>query len=119
MPYSVAAKNKMLEALGVATLSLHSANPGGTGTNELVGGTPAYGRKPVAAATAAANGSKLVSGTVTFDIPAGSAVAFIGQWAGDGTWLGYDAADAVENYVAQGTYHVTSTTDDLNATANA
>lgn len=119
MPYSVAAKNKMLDALGVAFLSLHSANPGATGANELVGGAPAYARKAVTGATAATVGSKQVCGTVVFDIPAGSAVAFIGQWAADGAYLGYDAADTTENYVAQGTYQVTTTTDDLNATASA
>lgn len=121
MPYSVAAKNKMLDALGVATLSLHSADPGATGANELTGGSPAYARKAVAAPAAASNGSKQVSGSVTFDVPAGSTVAFVGQWSNDATpvWLGYDATDSVESYVAQGTYQVTTTTDDLNATASA
>ena len=116
MPYSVAAKNAMLDALGVTHLSLHTANPGSTGASEVTGGSPAYARKAVTGATAAAAGSKLVCGSVTFDVPA-CTVTHVGQWNG-ATWLGYSAVTP-EVFAAQGQYVVPTTTDDLNATASA
>lgn len=119
MPYSSAAKNLMLQALGVASLSLHTANPGATGTSEVVGGTPAYQRKAVTGATAASAGSKLASASVSFDVPAVS-VGFVGYWSADATpvWLGYDDIP-VETFGAQGVLVLTTTTVDLNVNASA
>ena len=121
MPYSAAAKNAMLDALGtlVTHLSLHSANPGATGASELSGGTPAYARIE-ATWNAASTGSKTLSNTPDFDVPAGSTVSHVGLWsaATGGTWYGYvDVTDEV--FAAQGTYEVVSGTLDLNATASA
>lgn len=116
MPYSVAAKNKMLDALGVTVVSLHSANPGSTGANELSGGSPAYARKSITQATAAA-GATAASTQPVFDVPAGSTVAFVGYWSG-ATYLGYDDVTS-ETFAAQGTYTLTGSTLDLNATASA
>lgn len=115
MPYSVQWKNAALDAAPPDALSLHSANPGSTGASELSGGSPAYARK-TPTWSAAATGSKALSGTVVFDVPA-STVAFVGMWR-SGVWQGYiDVTDEV--YAGQGTYTITSGTLDLNATASA
>lgn len=80
MPFNDPAKNAMLDALdesntqithvGIATLS----DPG-TGTNanavEATGGSPAYARQAVTWG-AAASGVKSNTGTLTFDVPAGT-----------------------------------------------
>ncbi len=121
MPYAVASKNLMLDQLGAvaAYASAHTANPGSTGASEITGGSPAYARKAVTW-SAASGGSKALSNSPTFDIPASTTVAFIGLWsaASGGTYYGYIAVTN-EVYAAQGTYQVTSGTIDLNATASA
>ncbi len=121
MPYAAAAKNYMLDQLGSQALfgSLHTANPGSTGASEITGGSPAYARKSLTW-NAAANGSKTLSNTPTFDVPASTTVAYMGLWsaASGGSYYGYiDVTDEV--YAAQGTYQVTSGAIDLNATATA
>ncbi|MGZ5078613.1 MAG: phage tail fiber protein [Usitatibacter sp.] len=77
--YSTAAKNSMLNAIGITHLSLHDGYPGTTGTNELTGGSPAYARKSVTFASAS-GGSKASSTTPVFDVPAGKTVRWIGYW---------------------------------------
>lgn len=121
MPYSAGAKNYMLDQLGTVCLyaSLHSANPGSTGANELTGGTPAYARQALTW-NAASAGSKTLSDTPLFDVPASTTITHVGLWsaATGGTYYGYvDVTDEV--FAAQGTYTVTSGTLDLNATASA
>lgn len=121
MPYSAAAKNYMLDQLGtqVGYASLHTANPGATGATEVTGGTPAYARKALTW-NAASAGSKTLSNTPLFDVPAATTVTHVGLWSADtaGTWYGYiDVTD--ETFAAQGTYQITSGTIDLNSTASA
>lgn len=113
MPYSTAGKNKMLNALAPATLSLHSADPGDTGASELSGGSPAYARK-AASYGAASGGSKASSAAVTFDVPAGATVAYVGHWDSSSVWLGGDAVTQ-ETFAGQGTYTVDTDTLDLNS----
>lgn len=86
MAFSTFAKNLMLDALdetatnGVKFWSAHTAYST-TGTNEVTGGSPAYARK-AATFAAAASSSKASTGSpaATFDIPAGTTVAWIGRW---------------------------------------
>lgn len=111
----------MLDQLGgqVAYLSLHTATPGSTGANEVTGGSPAYARRAVTWNSASA-GSKTVSNTPTFDVPASTTVTHLGFWSAStaGTYYGYvDVTD--ELFTGQGTYQVTSGAVDLNATASA
>lgn len=82
---AAAARNQMLDALdetpaapsaGVAFLSLHTAYST-TGTNEVTGGSPAYARK-AAAWSAASAGSKALSSSVVFDVPA-TTVRWVGM----------------------------------------
>lgn len=109
--FSDAAKNAMLDHLGtlVGYLSLHTADPGTNGlTAENSGGSPAYARKAVTWA-GSSGGAMAMSGTVTFDVPAGGGATHVGLWsaATGGTFYGSDALDAPQaSYTSQGTYTV-------------
>ncbi|MCK9921597.1 hypothetical protein MXD61_06790 [Frankia sp. AgPm24] len=91
MPVFVdAAKNTALTALvGLgAYASLHSAYSA-TGTNELTGGSPAYARQAIAW-DAASGGVVSLTGTESFNVPAGATVAWLGLWSAvtTGTFYG-------------------------------
>lgn len=78
----VAEKNAMLDA-GTARwthASLHSASTGGTGANELTGGSPAYARKAITWGAAAA-GAASNTVAMTFDVPPSTSVAYVGLWS--------------------------------------
>lgn len=109
---NVAAKNAMLDNLGtlVGFVSLHTADPGATGTSEVTGGSPAYARKAVTW-SAAASASKVTSNSPVFDVPASTTIVFIGLWsaATGGTFYGSSSITS-ETYGAQGTYTLTSET---------
>src|SRR6185436_2482651 len=80
MPFNDAAKNAALDALDesasqITHVGIHTLVDPGTGTNaaagEATGGSPAYARQAVTWG-AAASGQKTNSGTLTFDVPAGT-----------------------------------------------
>jgi hypothetical protein len=122
MPYTDYLKNRWLNCLknnsgAIATVyaSLHTANPGATGTNEVTGGSPAYARK-LLTFNAPATGSMALTSSVTFDVPAGTTVAYVGLWDAStaGNFLGYgDPVDEV--FAAQGQYVLSGDTLDLNS----
>lgn len=122
MPYSAAGKNLMLDALrgtnptvALAYASLHTADPGDDGANEVTGGTPAYARKAITMAAASA-GAIAATNQPVFDVPGGTTVTHVGFWSAvsGGTFLG--SADVTdETFASQGTYTLTSATLDLNA----
>lgn len=88
----------------VGFVSLHSANPGTNGANELTGGSPAYARK-AATWNAATGGNADSSNAPAFDVPAGADVAYVGFWSAvtGGTFYG-SAAVTTESFASQGTY---------------
>jgi hypothetical protein len=90
-------------------MSLHSASPGANGANELTGGSPAYARQALTWGSAS-GGVASVSGTVSFNIPAGSTVAYVGLWSAStsGTWYGAVQLASSESYTGQGVYQVTA-----------
>lgn len=105
-----AGKHVMLDAFGASAtfLSLHSADPGASGTTaELSGGSPAYARKGLAW-NAAATGAKTNSAPVVFDVPAAQTVTHVGYWSAvtGGTYYGSRALGATESFTGQGTYTV-------------
>ena len=104
------AKNVMLDALAAVAgyASLHSADPGATGTNELAGGSPAYARIAVTWGSAA-SGVVSLSSSPQFNVEGGDTVAYVGLWsaATAGTFYGSDAVTS-ETFAGQGTYTVTS-----------
>lgn len=77
------AKALALDALAVTLASLHTAFPGVTGANEVTGGS--YARKTVSFA-AASGGSRLLSATVVFNVPA-CTVRWVAFRKTDGTLL--------------------------------
>lgn len=112
MPYTTSAKNAMLNSLSIGTASLHSADPGQTGANEISGGSPAYARKTIAF-NAASGGVMGQSATdPVFDVPAGATVAYVGYWSGS-TFIGSDAVTS-ETFAGQGIYTLSDSQLDLN-----
>lgn len=112
MPYTTNGKNAMLDNLGVTHVSAHTADPGETGTNEVVGGT--YARKSITFSAAAA-GAIDSSNTPVLDIPAATTVTHIGYWTAlsGGTFLGYsDITD--ETFSNAGTLTISDADLDLN-----
>lgn len=109
--FVTAAKNTMLDALTIDRLSLHSSDPGSSGTaNEISGGSPAYARQ-VCVYNAASGGERLLDADITFDVPA-CTVAYVGKWSYNGGTMifhGYDAVTA-EIFATQGEYIVKGTT---------
>lgn len=93
--------------------SLHSSNPGGTGTAELTGGSPAYARQALTWDAAASKVGAVTGGNLpTFDIPAGATAAYMGFWSAvsGGTWRGSKSLAQSETYTGQGTLAVTALT---------
>jgi hypothetical protein len=90
----------------VTHVSLHSAAPNASGSNEIAGGSPAYARQ-VPTFTAAAGGATDLAGALNFAVPTGASLAYYGLWKGT-TFLGGEALSAVETYAGQGTYALTS-----------
>ncbi len=102
-------------------ISLHSADPGTTGANEITGGRPAYARKAATWGTAA-SGTRTLSSAVVFDIPAGVTVSHFGIWSAV-TGGNFQAGDALrdasnnavtETYGGQGTYTLTTASLTIN-----
>jgi len=116
MPYSILGKNAMLNALGALAVfaSLHTADPGESGTNEVTGGTPAYARKAITW-NAAANGSMDDSNVPVFDVPPSTTVSYVGFWNNAGTVFYGSANVTDEVFAGQGTYTLSDADLDLNA----
>jgi hypothetical protein len=118
MPYAEDVQNAMLELLGsggakeATHLSLHTADPGDTGADELAGGS--YARQAITW-EAAAGGLKVITGTPLFQIPAGVTITHFGLWSASsaGSWRGGGALPAEETYGAPGTYEANSLTIDV------
>ena len=107
MATTTALKNLLLTASDIDTLSLHSADPGATGTANEVAGS-GYVRKTIAFA-AAANGERIMSADVDFSTPASQAVTYLGFWAGS-VFRGSKAVIGDMAANASGQYRVTSAT---------
>ena len=116
MPYSILGKNAMLDNLGTLAVfaSLHTADPGENGINEVTGGSPAYARKSLTW-NAAAAGSMDDSNAPVFDVPASTTVAFVGFWSAVTAGTFYGSADVTDEvFGAQGTYTLSDADLDLN-----
>lgn len=73
-------KNTLATSYGGAGtwISLHTADPGTTGTSEATGGSPAYARKQTTWGTA--SGGVITGSAVTIDVPAGT-YTYAGVWS--------------------------------------
>lgn len=88
---------------GSASLSLHSADPGATGLNELSGGSPAYARASVTLVAASGRAKTYSDGNETFNVPAGGRVAYVGYWISS-TFKGSFPVASPQYFAAQGVY---------------
>lgn len=105
--------SKEAAALAVTALgtyiSLHTADPGTTGTSEATGGSPAYARKQTTWTGGASDGS-VPGSQVTFDAAAGT-YTHVGVWsaATSGTFVAGFALSSPVTLGAQGQVLVTPT----------
>lgn len=101
-------KETLAVAYGAAAThaSLHTAAPGTTGASEVPAGV--YARKPITWAAGGSDG--VVTGSVTFDVPASTAITNAGLWTAltAGTFLDSVAA-AYASQTSQGTLTVNFT----------
>lgn len=106
-----AGKHAMLDGFATSAtyVSLHTADPGSTGTSEVSGGSPAYARKSVSWASSS-GGSKSSNANIVFDVPGSTTITHLGYWSAStaGTYLGSRALDANQTFATQGTYTITS-----------
>lgn len=102
MPLLVASLNIGAAAIAadITAISLHTADPGATGTSEVTGGSPAYARK-VPTWSAPSAGACALSSPLTFDVPA-STVTHVGYWSGS-TYRGGDPLPVAKTNATQGT----------------
>lgn len=102
MPFTTAAKHRMLAALGATHAAAFQGVPGAGGTE--------LDRKPITWA-APANGSMAAGAQPVFDIGPGETVDYVGYYdaASGGTLLAYDDLTA-ETYAGAGTYTLTGGT---------
>lgn len=110
------AKNLMLDALGAVAVyaSLHTADPGATGTSEVSGGSPAYARKAITW-NAASGGDLDNNANPVFDVPGSTTITHLGFWSAATGGTFYGSADITdETFGGQGTY--TTTDVDLTLT---
>lgn len=106
-------RNAMAAAYGAAAPygALFTADPG-TGdaaTGEVSGGSPAYARKALAWGAASASA---ITGSGTFDVPAGTTVTYAGVAATDvegAATVRDSVAVTAQAFASQGTYQVTFT----------
>ena len=108
MSYTTDAKNKMLTALraDIDAISIHTADPGTTGTNEVTGG--GYARVAVTtadwgAASATTAGEVQLNNDKAFDGPAAANALFYGLWD-DTVFLGGGAITGDTVFNAEGDF---------------
>lgn len=84
-------------------VSLHTAEPDASGSNELSGGS--YARQAV---TWGAPASGMVTATVEpeFPVPGGNWVRWCGLWDDSGAWVGGIELDSQVEFPADGTYTI-------------
>lgn len=91
----------------ISHVSIHTADPGGTGANEVSGG--GYARQAVTWA-AASGGSRSATATLSFSAAGSTAAGFCGLWTAltGGTWYGGNANTGDTAFNAAGDYDLTS-----------
>lgn len=108
---TTAEKNSLATKYGTdaAYAALFTADPGTSGTvvGEVSGGAPAYARKAI---TWGAPSAGVITGTVTFDVPASTTITFAGVCsAATGATLIDKGAITSQTFAGQGTYTLTLT----------
>ena len=100
-------KNLLLEglAVGVDFVSLHTGDPGVSGSVEI--SASPYARKGVDWA-AAASGTISSASAIVFDVPGSTTINHLGYWSAStsGTFYGSRALDTEQTYATPGTYTI-------------
>lgn len=108
MPLTDGERNTIADAEAARLLfaSLHTSNPGSTGTNEATGGSPAYARKSLTFGSS--SGGTATAAEVTFDVPAGTYTHF-GVWSAStgGTFRGGNPLAVSQTMSSQGQIKLT------------
>jgi hypothetical protein len=100
-------KHLMLDgfATGVAFVSLHTADPDGSGSDEVTGGS--YTREAISWASAT-SGSVVTDTQIVFDVPGSTTINHLGYWSASsaGTFYGARALDTAQTFATAGTYTI-------------
>ena len=121
MPYTEHAKNAMLAALVAGTapkaidrVSLHTAEPNESGSNEVAGGE--YARQKIEWNAASAGTVDDKTNGAAFKVPAGTTVKFVGFWSDASGTPKFEAWKEVTNetFTGAGTYTLEDADLDLN-----
>lgn len=108
MAFIVEVPNAALTGAGavseLATLSLHSGDPGSTGANEITGAD--YQRQSLTWPGADSGATQVA---VSFAVDGGTSVDHVGFWDTGGAWRGGFLTDAPETWNNPGTADVTVT----------
>lgn len=111
MALSITARNALADAIanGATWVSVHSSDPGTTGTGEL--STSPYARKQTT--FAAASGGDRVGSQVTVDVPVGGPYGWFGLWSAvsGGTFFGGGTLTPAETFAGTGQLRITPTVD--------
>lgn len=87
----------------VYQVSLHEADPGSAGDNELADGEGSYERQEPEFG-AASNGSVSMMEPLTFEVPGGSTVSWVGLWGEGAVWHGGVELATSEEFSGDGQY---------------
>jgi hypothetical protein len=103
-------RNERLSDLAAdwTVMSLHTADPGTTGANEVVGGAPAYERQSVTWGVPS-GGAVSLSNQPVFPVPASITVSHVGFWKGS-VFQGGFALSVAQPFINQGTLTIDSYT---------
>jgi hypothetical protein len=107
--FSTATKDTMLNAVTITVMGAHTGFPGGTGANEVAGGTYA---RVACAFGASSGGTRSLTAAVNLSIPAGTTVRWLSLWNGS-TFVGYSP-----NAGSPKEFMVTPSTDTFSASAH-
>lgn len=100
----------------VVSVSLHSADPGTTGANEVTG--TGYARQ-VPTWGPAEGGTATTTAPMTFQVGAGNEVTHYGTWGADGTFHGGKPVTVPGNFIGDGEYKLNSISLPCTAVADA
>ena len=90
--------------------SLHFADPGANGANEVSGGAPAYARVAITWAAGDVDGVMVATLATPFNVPENTTVTHIGLWDAATAGNFIDKASLPATFTSQGTLEVTSLT---------
>lgn len=111
MANSVTARNALADAIaaGATWISVHTADPGTTGANEVVGAP--YARKQTVWGTA--SGGDRIGSQVLVDVPTGGPYTHLGAWSAvsGGTFWSGNTLTPAETFAGAGILRITPTID--------